>query len=104
MNKKVITRVAPSPSGFIHLGTLRTALLNYLYARANNGEFILRIDDTDQSRGSEEMIQYIQNQLQNFRLEHDRTFRQSERLERYREIAEKIGSKKSDGSIAIDMG
>ena len=90
MNKKVITRVAPAPSGFFHLGTLRTALLNYLYARANNGEFILRIDDTDQSRGSEDLIQYIFNKLSEFGLDYDSTFRQSERLERYREIAEKI--------------
>ena len=101
---KVITRVAPSPSGFLHLGTLRTALLNYLYARANNGKFILRIDDSDQSRGSEDLIQYIFDKLSEFGLDYDSTFRQSERLERYQEIAEKIGSKKSDGSIAIDRG
>lgn len=102
--EKVITRVAPSPSGFFHIGTLRTALLNYLYAKANNGTFILRIDDTDQERGSEDLIDYIFNQMSDFNLTHDVTFRQSERLERYKEIAFKIGDVEEDGNISIDMG
>jgi len=46
----MVTRVAPSPTGFLHLGTLLIAQLNYLKAKANNGTFILRIDDTDQER------------------------------------------------------
>lgn len=102
--KKVITRVAPSPTGFLHLGTLRTALLNYLYAKANNGTFILRIDDTDQERGNEDLIQYIFDRMGEFNLNHDVTFRQSSRLERYREIAVQIGEVQEDGNIAIDMG
>lgn len=52
----VRTRVAPSPTGFFHIGTLRTALLNYLMARANGGTFVLRIDDSDQERGSEDVV------------------------------------------------
>ena len=48
--KKVKTRFAPSPTGYLHIGGLRTALYNYLYAKKNNGKFILRIEDTDQSR------------------------------------------------------
>lgn len=101
---KVITRVAPSPTGFFHIGTLRTALLNYLYARANGGTFILRIDDTDQARGDESLIDYIFKQMSDFNLEHDVTFRQSERLERYQELAKQIGVQQPDGSITIDMG
>ena len=104
MNTNIVTRVAPSPTGFFHIGTLRTALLNYLMARANGGTFILRIDDTDQERGSEELIDYIYNQMKMFNLDYDVTFRQSERLSRYKEVAELIGDKQEDGSISIDMG
>lgn len=63
--KKVQVRVrfAPSPTGLLHVGSLRTALYNYLFARANNGAFILRIEDTDQSRCIPETIKKIQNDL-----------------------------------------
>ncbi|CAK9823898.1 Probable glutamate--tRNA ligase, mitochondrial [Anthophora retusa] len=63
--KKVQVRVrfAPSPTGFLHVGSLRTALYNYLFARANNGAFILRIEDTDQSRCVPEAADKIQNDL-----------------------------------------
>lgn len=100
---QVITRVAPSPSGFFHIGTLRTALLNYLYARANDGKFILRIDDTDQERGEESLIDYIYTQMNDFKLEYDLTFKQSERIARYNEIAIRIGELEEDGSISIQM-
>lgn len=101
---KIVTRVAPSPTGFFHIGTLRTAVLNYLYARANGGKFILRIDDTDQARGDESLIDYIFKQMSDFKLDYDDTFRQSERLQRYQEIAKEIGDLQEDGSITIDMG
>lgn len=97
------TRVAPSPTGQFHLGTLRTALLNYLMARANGGEFILRIDDTDQERNRPEWIDYIYEQMENFGLDYDLTFRQSERLDRYKEVAQKIGTPGENG-IELDMG
>jgi len=97
------TRVAPSPTGQFHLGTLRTALLNYLMARANGGEFILRIDDTDQERNKQEWIDYIYEQMDTFGLDYDITFKQSERLDRYREVAEKIGTKAENG-IEFNMG
>lgn len=100
----MVTRVAPSPTGVFHLGTLRTALLNYLMARANNGTFILRIDDTDQERNQKEYIDYIYDQMNHFGLEHDITFKQSERLDRYKEVAEKIGTKTENGSYDLDMG
>ena len=50
MNKPVRVRFAPSPTGFLHIGGVRTALFNYLFAKANGGTFILRIEDTDQKR------------------------------------------------------
>ena len=99
----MVTRVAPSPTGQFHLGTLRTALLNYLMARANNGTFILRIDDTDQERNKPEWIDYIFEQMNAFGLDYDITFKQSERLDRYKEVAEKIGTK-TDNGYELDMG
>ena len=60
---KVRTRFAPSPTGYLHVGGLRTALYNYLFARQNNGEFILRIEDTDQSRLISDAISDLQNTL-----------------------------------------
>ena len=50
--EEIITRFAPSPTGYLHIGGLRTALFNYLYARANGGKFLLRIEDTDLARNS----------------------------------------------------
>ena len=95
----MVTRVAPSPTGQFHLGTLRTALLNYLMAKANNGTFILRIDDTDQERNQAPYIDYIYNQMSQFGLDHDITFRQSDRLDRYSDMAKKIGTKTDNGYI-----
>ena len=100
---QIRTRVAPAPTGFFHIGTLRTALLNYLFAKANDGEFILRIDDTDQERGDQSLIDYIHTQMSDFKLQHDLTFQQSDRLDRYNEIARLIGTLESDGSISIQM-
>ena len=57
----MVTRFAPSPTGYIQIGNLRTALLNYLMAKSNDGKFILRIDDTDQDRNKDEYIDYIYN-------------------------------------------
>lgn len=102
--KQVVTRMSPAPSGFFHIGSLRTALINYLFARANGGKFILRIDDTDQNRGNEDFIQYIYKQMADFNLDYDETFKQSDRLARYQEIAKLIGDIQEDGSITINMG
>ena len=60
---KVRTRFAPSPTGFMHLGGLRTALYAYLYAKSNGGDFILRIEDTDQQRYVEGAVELIYNSL-----------------------------------------
>ena len=56
---EVRVRIAPSPSGNLHIGTARTALFNYLFAKKNNGKFILRIEDTDAERTSQEYIDNI---------------------------------------------
>lgn len=85
-----ITRFAPSPTGYIHVGNLRTALMNYLIARKNGGEFILRIDDTDPIRSKEEYVEGLKEDLTWLGLKWDRVERQSERLEKYREAAEEL--------------
>ena len=58
---KIITRFAPSPTGFLHLGGARTALFNYLFSRRNNGLFLVRIEDTDESRSTKPAINAIIN-------------------------------------------
>ncbi|HMQ78647.1 MAG TPA: glutamate--tRNA ligase family protein, partial [Ignavibacteria bacterium] len=59
MNNEVRVRFAPSPTGYLHLGSLRTALFNYLFARHHSGKFILRIEDTDQSRKVEGAVENL---------------------------------------------
>ncbi|AUR00026.1 glutamate--tRNA ligase [Phaeobacter inhibens] len=84
------TRFAPSPTGYIHVGNLRTALMNYLIARKAGGSFILRIDDTDPERSKEEYVDAIKQDLEWLGLGWDRVERQSERLERYVAAADKL--------------
>ena len=83
----VTTRFAPSPTGFIHVGNLRTALMNYLITRKAGGTFILRLDDTDQERSKQEYADGIMADLEWLGLQSDRVENQSLRLERYREAA-----------------
>ena len=85
-----ITRFAPSPTGYIHVGNLRTALMNYLIARKNGGTFILRIDDTDPVRSKEEYVEGLKEDLTWLGLKWDRVERQSERLDKYRAAADKL--------------
>ncbi|MCB4456083.1 glutamate--tRNA ligase [Leisingera sp. McT4-56] len=84
------TRFAPSPTGYIHVGNLRTALMNYLIARQAGGTFILRIDDTDPERSKEEYVDAIKQDLEWLGLTWDKVERQSERLDRYVAAAEKL--------------
>ena len=91
-----VTRFAPSPTGLLHLGNIRTALINWLYARTNNGKFILRIDDTDLERSKDEYISQIKYDLDWLGIDFDETFNQSSRFDRYREQFEKL---KADGRI-----
>ncbi|MCG6111913.1 MAG: glutamate--tRNA ligase [Paracoccus sp.] len=85
-----ITRFAPSPTGHIHVGNLRTALFNYLIARKTGGTFILRLDDTDQERSKQEYVDGIQRDLEWLGLHWDRVERQSLRMDRYRAEAEAL--------------
>ncbi|MDR2557061.1 MAG: glutamate--tRNA ligase, partial [Bacteroidales bacterium] len=96
---EVRTRFAPSPTGFMHIGNLRTALYCYLYARHNNGKFILRIEDTDQQRQVENAVEVIYNTLKLAGLEHDEgpdiggsygPYVQSERKSIYAEYAQQL--------------
>ncbi len=85
-----VLRFAPSPTGRLHVGNLRVALMNWLYARKTGGEFILRIDDTDRERSREEHVEAIRRDLAWLGLDWDRTERQSLRLDRYAEAAGKL--------------
>ncbi|MEM6667694.1 MAG: glutamate--tRNA ligase [Pseudomonadota bacterium] len=84
----VTTRFAPSPTGLLHIGNLRAALLSWLTARKAGGTFILRIDDTDAERSKEEYVEAAQRDLTWLGLTWDRFERQSERLERYEAAAQ----------------
>ena len=86
------TRFAPSPTGHIHIGNLRTALMNFLIARQSGGEFILRIDDTDPERSKEEYVEGIREDLTWLGLHWDRIERQSTRLDRYAAAADHLRS------------
>lgn len=96
MENKVVTRFAPSPTGFMHVGGVRTALYAYLFARKNGGKFILRIEDTDKEREVEGSIEHIQKSLKWLGLDWDEgpqvggpngPYIQSERLELYKKYA-----------------
>src|SRR5580700_394128 len=96
---KVRVRFAPSPTGGLHLGGVRTVLYNYLFARAHGGDFVLRIEDTDQNRFVPGAEQYIMDCLKWCGLEPDESpekggpyapYRQSERKHLYREYAQKL--------------
>ena len=88
---QVVTRIAPSPTGFMHIGTARTALFNWLYARGRNGKFYIRIEDTDQKRSTAEANEIIINGLNWLGLDYDGDIvSQFERAPRHVEIAEKL--------------
>ena len=104
-------RIAPSPTGELHIGNARTALFNWLYARKNKGKFLLRIDDTDTERSTPE---YIENIVQNlswlgidwdegYELNDSNSYKQSDRFGRYEEIANQLLENdfayKDDGAV-----
>jgi len=93
-DNKVITRFAPSPTGLFHIGSVRTALFNYLYAKKHNGKFILRTEDTDKERSKKEYEEDIKNGLEWLGLEWDEFYRQSERTEIYKKYLQKLLDKK----------
>lgn len=88
---QVRVRFAPSPTGYLHIGGVRTALFNWLYARRHHGTFILRIEDTDQSRSTEEAITAILEGMRWVGLDWDEgPYRQTERMELYRDHAMRL--------------
>jgi glutamyl-tRNA synthetase len=87
-------RFAPSPTGYLHVGNVRTALVNWLFVRRNGGEFILRIDDTDLERSKKEYEDAIKEDMSWLGLSWDSTFNQSSRFARYDEAIEQL--KKAD--------
>ena len=93
MNNKnqVVTRFAPSPTGYLHIGGVRTALFNWLYAKKNNGKFLLRIEDTDRKRSSLDSIDIILEGLEWLGLDFDDIpIYQKNNINRHKEIAEKL--------------
>jgi len=88
-----VTRFAPSPTGYLHVGNLRTALFNFLIARKAGGQFILRLDDTDPERSKQEYADAIMEDLEWLGLAWDRVEKQSTRLERYEAAADELRAK-----------
>ncbi len=89
----IITRFAPSPTGFLHIGSIRTALYGYLLAKKTGGKFILRIEDTDKVREVEGGVEIIHQTLQALKLNWDQEFKQSNRLDIYKKWAERLVEK-----------
>lgn len=92
MDKKqdIVTRFAPSPTGFLHVGSARTALFNYLYARKHGGKFILRIEDTDKERSKKEFEDDILDGLSWLGITHDEIHHQSERADIHKKYLQKM--------------
>ena len=91
LSKKVVTRFAPSPTGTLHIGGVRTALFNYVYAKQNDGLFLIRIEDTDRERSTKEFEKNILDNLSSIGLDPDeKPISQSERNDIYLAAAEKI--------------
>ena len=89
-------RIAPSPTGLLHIGNIRAALFNWLFARKSGGRFMLRLDDTDKERSTDEFEKAILRDLSWLGLNWDSFARQSDRLARYDEVLEKL---KKDGRV-----
>ncbi len=86
----VVSRFAPSPTGYLHLGNARTAIFSYLFARHHRGKFILRVEDTDRERSTKEFEEMLLEDLKWLGIDWDEFYRQSERFDIYREYAEKL--------------
>ena len=87
----VRTRFAPSPTGYLHIGGARTALLSYLFAKKHGGQFVLRIEDTDRARSTEESVQAILDGMAWLGLDADEgPFYQTQHFDRYREVVQQL--------------
>src|SRR5512146_1875668 len=89
----VVTRFAPSPTGRLHVGNIRTALHNFLFARKHGGIFIVRIDDTDRVRSTAEFDQAIRDDLEWLGLVPEKLVRQSERFDLYEREFDRLNDK-----------
>jgi glutamyl-tRNA synthetase len=102
------TRIAPSPTGYFHLGTARTAYFNWLAARATGGRFILRIDDTDLARNNPEFVDVIYRAMAYLNLDFDDCFTQSSRGDRYVSVAHDLVAQGKavhrDGAVFLARG
>lgn len=87
---EVITRFAPSPTGMLHVGNARTAIINWLYAKKHGGKFLLRFDDTDLVRSKQEYKDAIERDLKWLGLDWDLLITQSERLDRYAKVKDEL--------------
>ena len=87
---KTVLRFAPSPTGYLHVGNVRTALVNLLYARKTGGEFILRVDDTDKERSEQKYVDALKEDLEWLGLNWDSTFNQSDRFAEYEKAKQKL--------------
>ena len=91
MTQKIRTRIAPSPTGFLHLGTARTALYSWAFARHFGGEFVLRIEDTDVARSTQESVEQILASMKWLGLDYDEgPIYQMQRLDRYRAVVDQL--------------
>jgi glutamyl-tRNA synthetase len=99
------TRIAPSPSGYLHFGTGRTAYFNWLAARSTGGKFILRIDDTNTAKSQDQYVDLIYRAMDYLNLDFDLTFRQSDRLARYQAVVADLVSRDKaylkDGAVFL---
>lgn len=107
MTQSINTRVAPSPTGMLHLGTVRTMYHNWLIAKATGGKFVVRIDDTDEERSRDEFIKPIFDTLDFLGLDYDYTFKQSPRKDFYMSLAEGLvregrASVEDNGAIRLN--
>ncbi len=89
-NKTIITRFAPSPTGFLHIGGARTALFNYIYTKQNNGKIILRIEDTDKERNKEEFVKGIYDAFDWLEINFNEKKKQSDNFSIHRKYLEKL--------------
>ncbi len=109
----VVTRIAPSPTGEMHIGTVRTALFNYLFARKHGGTYFVRIEDTDKERNKEEWVDAIWRDFEWCGLVPDVRYRQSEHLQRHRDLLKMLVNngkayvsrepKKDDPSVTVEV-
>jgi len=105
---KIITRFAPSPTGYLHIGGVRTALFNYIFAKKNNGTFLVRIEDTDKERSKDEYIDAIMDGLDWIKLNPDKKpIKQSDRFEVYQQEATRLIEEgkayEDDGAVRLKI-